>query len=125
MWTCSNCKADFESEQGKCPNCGYEGNRPQVVGQVEWLTVTTVSNDIEFELVAGLLKMADIPAIKKTKGIDSYVHGILGINLCEIDVVVPGDRYEDALELLNTPADDYAVEDETGNGSDSGGKLDL
>lgn len=68
----------------------------------DWVVVTNVANDIEYNLVAGILQMGNIPTIKKLKGIDSYITIITGTPIAEgIDVLVPRDRYEEALQLLN------------------------
>ena len=73
----------------------------------EWVTVANASTYIECELIMGILKMADIPAIKKLIGMDANLAVITGSPVAEgIDVLVPFDRYEEAMQLLNAEIDE-------------------
>lgn len=97
MEKCLNCGTEFENNLGKCPKCdpGFEQN-------IEWDCLTTVANDIEFEMVAGLLQMGEIPVIRKVRGVDGFIQIILGMPIAGIDLYVPRDRFQEALELLNS-----------------------
>lgn len=100
MQICPDCHERFDTGEAKCPHCGWSG--------VKWVHLTTVANDIEFELLAGLLESANIPAVSKSIGVDR----IVGPALAGQDVKVPEDRYEEALQLLNTQIDDQLLEEE-------------
>ena len=60
-----------------------------------WVVLTNVANDIEFEIMAGLLRTGDIPSIKKYKDADSYLVVFTGTPIMNgIDVLVPEDEEE-------------------------------
>lgn len=92
MEKCLNCGNEFDNNIGRCPKCNPED---------EWDLLTTVANDIEFEMVAGILQMGDIPVIKKVKGVDGFIQIILGMPIAGIDIYVHKDRFNEAYELLN------------------------
>jgi hypothetical protein len=72
-----------------------------------WVAVANVSTYFECELIMGILQMANITAVKKLKGMDANLAVITGSPVAEgIDVLVPCDRYEEALQLLNAQIDD-------------------
>jgi hypothetical protein len=97
MEKCLNCGTEFDANTGKCPKC-----ISHIEGGVECICLTTVANDIEFEMVAGLLQMGDIPVVRKVRGVDGFIQIILGMPIAGIDVFVPKDRFQEALELLNS-----------------------
>ena len=112
MKECPKCKNLFSEEEENCPACSCKESEPQQINDEEWLHLTTVANDIEFGMVAGLLEMGNIPTLRKTKGVDGYLQIILGVPLGGIQVMVPKDKYEEALQLINTSVDDAALEEE-------------
>lgn len=63
--------------------------------QDEWVFLTTVSNDIEYGIVAALLETAEIPVMRKVEGVDYIVGGLV----TGVEVFVPSARYEEAVEL--------------------------
>lgn len=68
----------------------------------DWISLCNVSNDIEFEILKGVLEMGGIPVIRKIAGIDSYLIVFTGVPpVGGIDVLVPEDRYEEARQLLD------------------------
>ncbi len=89
----------------------------------DWVHLTTVPNDIEFEMVAGLLKASNIPVIRDVRGIDGFAQIILGVPISGIDLLVPEDKLQEAMEILNADIDEedfYAGDDKTdpeGDGS--------
>jgi hypothetical protein len=94
-----NCGIEFDNNIGKCPKCNPEA---------DWELLTTVANDIEFEMVAGILQMGDIPVIRNVKGIDGFIQIILGMPIAGIDILVPKDRFIEAHELLNADINEEA-----------------
>ena len=96
MEKCLNCGNEFDKNIDKCPKCN-----PEIEGSVEWDCLTTVANDIEFEMVAGILQMGEIPVIRKVKGVDGFMQIIMGVPIAGIDIYVPKDRFQEASELLN------------------------
>lgn len=85
--------------------------KPEDAGE-DWVILTTVANDIEYEMLAGLLATANIPSVKKVKGIDGYLQVILGFPIAGVDVLVPPDRYEDARQLTETEIEEESFEEE-------------
>lgn len=107
MKTCGECHKEYDEEKGTCPHCDEEKMSGKAAGQ-EWRVVTTVANDIEYEMVAGVMGMANIPVVGQTLGVDSLMKVLLGVPMRGIEVKVPPDRYEEAVKLLNS---DYAEEE--------------
>lgn len=77
----------------------------------EWKILTTVANDIEFEMLSGLLATAEIPCVRKVRGVDGYLQVILGVPIAGIDVLVPQDRFEEAQLLLEAQVDEKSMEE--------------
>ena len=77
----------------------------------EWKILTTVANDIEFEMLSGLLATAEIPCVRKVRGVDGYLQVILGVPIAGIDVLVPQDRWEEARLLLEAPVEEKGMEE--------------
>lgn len=72
----------------------------------KWKLLTKVANDIEFEMVSGLLATAEIPCVRKVGGADGYLQVLLGVPISGIDVLVPPDRFDEAVELLESNVDE-------------------
>lgn len=72
----------------------------------DWKVAATVPNNIEFEMISGILEMAGIPSTKKTYGLDEFAVIMLGVPLGGIDVMVPGDRLEEAKAILDVSEED-------------------
>jgi hypothetical protein len=73
---------------------------------MDWVKLTKVADDIEFEMVKGLLEMGNIPVIREVKGVDGYLQILIGKPVTGINVMVPKDKYEEALQLLNIQVDE-------------------
>lgn len=112
MKICPNSNLEYEGEKCECPKCISLEKKLEGIQKDGWMVLTTVSNDIEFELVAGLLEMANIPVVRQVEGIDGYLQIVLGIPIAGIHVMVPADRYEEALQLINTEVDEEKLEEE-------------
>lgn len=98
MKTCPICKSQYDDA---CPVCSGDG---KVAEQhiTEWVHVTTAANEIEMGIIAGLLEMAGIPVNSRAIGVDRYV----GVPIAGLDIRVPADRYEEALQVLNAKVDE-------------------
>ncbi len=69
----------------------------------EWVVLRNVMNDIEYELVKGVLEMGGIPCVAHIRGMDGYLKILTGTPFNEgIDVLVPSDRLQEAVELLKS-----------------------
>lgn len=98
MKICPDCSREYDGE--KCPECGF-GIGSSTADRKIWKHLTTVSNDIEFNIVKGLLETAGIPAVRRVNGIDSMVEIVTGVPSAGVEILVPPDRYEEAGQLLN------------------------
>lgn len=103
MSKCQSCGTELDMQTGKCPKC--TGESPEMEG---WVSLTRVANQIEYEMVAGLLQMAEIPVVRRVKGVDGFAEIILGMPIGGIEMFVPPDRFDEAFELINAPIDDEA-----------------
>lgn len=101
MKKCPICKTEFDDAEKNCPKCAAEQKNINENSDVNWKVLTTVANDIEFEMVARLLEGAGIPAVRKVNGIDGYLTLIIGIPLGGVDVLVPEDMLKEAEQLLD------------------------
>lgn len=89
----------------------HKGKKPEKTEDHEsWVAVETVANDIEFEMVAGLLSTAEIPCVRKVRGVDGYLQVILGVPIAGIDVLVPPDKEEEARQLLESQVEGEDLE---------------
>lgn len=110
MIKCKICNMEYEDHFERCPHC-EAGNNSADKGQDDnWVILTTVANDIEFEMLAGLLEGAGIPAVRKVNGIDGYLTVLIGVPLAGVDVLVPKDKLEEAQQLLEANIDEDAFE---------------
>lgn len=100
MITCSNCKQEYDDTEKNCPNCGRAKDDRETKPDGKWVLLTTVKNDIEFEMIKDILEMGNIPAVRNVKGVDGFVQIILGVPIAGIDVLVPEDRLEEAVQIL-------------------------
>lgn len=71
-------------------------------------------------MVEGLLKMAEIPVVGKVKGFHAidggFMHVFLGSSV-PVEILVPEDRLEEAVQLLNAKVEDESLNDDQNNDS--------
>ena len=112
MKICPNSNSEYDGDNCECPKCISLEKDIEGIQKKGWTTLTTVSNDIEFELVAGLLAMGEIPVVRQVEGVDGYLQIVLGIPIGGIHVMVPNDKYEEAFQLINAQVDENVLEEE-------------
>lgn len=66
---------------------------------IEWVKLTSLSGEIEAELLIGLLETYDIPTQKVYPGATQYVKVYMGTAL-GVEVHVPKEKLEDAKNIL-------------------------
>ncbi|MDP4093768.1 MAG: DUF2007 domain-containing protein [Bacillota bacterium] len=89
MRTCPECNKEYEGDF--CPECTENGQNVD-----QWVHLTTAADDMELEILAGLLESAGIPSSRKFIGIDKYV----GAPLAGLELMVPESRFEEAKSIL-------------------------
>jgi DNA-directed RNA polymerase subunit RPC12/RpoP len=112
MAVCSNCKKEYDNLDKNCPECGQSREVQETSSVEDWVPLTKAGNDIEFEIIKDILEMAEIPVVRNVKGIDGFAQIILGVPLAGINILVPKDRYEEALQLLEAKSEEE-FQDET------------
>ncbi|MCX8130794.1 MAG: DUF2007 domain-containing protein [Clostridia bacterium] len=110
MVVCPDCKTEYDGNKKSCPVCKPE-NRTKDKPAEEWKYLTTVKNNIEFEIIKDVLEMGNIPVVQKVKGMDGYLQIIMGVPLAGIEVFVPEDRFEEAVQLLDAKSADELTGD--------------
>ena len=76
-----------------------------------WKKLTTVNNDLEAEMIGGLLRGAEIPCQRRYKGINQYLKIIMG-PVVAVEIWVPEERLDEAQSLLETCPEDKNGENE-------------
>ena len=92
MKKCPKCDREYENNQKVCSNCN-----------IEWVYLTKAANNIEFSIIESLLKTESIPVIPKTIPIDGFLNVLAGATFEGIDLMVPEDRHDEALAIINAP----------------------
>ena len=82
----------------------------------EWKTLTKITDPIIASLIKGRLLAEDIPAIMRSGEAAGSLYGLTTGPLAEIKILVPSERLDEALNLLQLIED--GTEDGT-NGSES------
>lgn len=78
-----------------------------------WKYLTTADNEFEFNIIKGKLEENGIVSVGKGKDlglIDSTLLNVILGPCVPIDVKVPEDRYQEALEIINTKVSDEELE---------------
>lgn len=77
-----------------------------------WEIVASTKNNIEQEILVSILESENIPHIEKSSQVGSLIKVLAGFPLGGVDILVPTDRYTEALDLLSNRielSDDYDV----------------
>ncbi|SHF21013.1 Putative signal transducing protein [Desulfofundulus australicus DSM 11792] len=64
-----------------------------------WEKLLTAANDLEADMIAGLLKQAGIPTRYKYSGINSYLKVVMG-PVVPLEIWVPAEKIREAQEIL-------------------------
>lgn len=81
--------------------------------QLNWKYLTTADNEFEFNIIKGKLAENQIVCVGSGKDFDlmdsTFLNVILG-PCVPVDIKVPEDKYEEALEIINTKISDEELE---------------
>ncbi|MCL6447774.1 MAG: DUF2007 domain-containing protein [Armatimonadetes bacterium] len=76
-----------------------------------WKKLTTAHNDLEAEMIGGLLRGAEIPFQRRYKSINQYLKIIMG-PVVAVEIWVPEEQLAEALALLESFSKDNNGENE-------------
>jgi hypothetical protein len=100
MW-CENCRKDFESNDGVCPDCG---SKPE-----ELVLAATANDEIEADIITAKLTAAGIPVLPRYRESGDFLKVFMGNSCFGVDLYVPASVKEDAFQILQateiTPED--------------------
>jgi hypothetical protein len=77
-----------------------------------WKIVASTKNNIEAQIMVSILDSENIPHVEKTSQVASLIKVLAGFPVGEMNILVPIDRYDEALELLSNRVelqDDYDI----------------
>ena len=106
MHVCPECKYEYVEDVEKCPDCGadlIENNEPEddaPLVEIKWLKLQTKSGVVYTEMLKEVLENNDIPCILKPADLSPYVGkgtNVLGDNTY---LLVPENRYEESLKIM-------------------------
>lgn len=118
MKECPECNND-NNDQGKNPESEHI---KEFKTEKNWVKLTNAANEIEFNMIAGLLDMAGIPVIKEVSGIDGFLEIMIGVPVAGINVMVPEEKYEEALQLISAQVDEQELEKEIKESEETSGQ---
>ncbi|ACL74465.1 DUF2007 domain-containing protein [Ruminiclostridium cellulolyticum] len=81
--------------------------------QIMWKYLTTADNEFEFNIIKGKLEENGIVCVGKGKDlglIDSTLLNVILGPCVPIEIKVPEDRYQEALEIINTEVSEEELE---------------
>ncbi len=81
--------------------------------QYNWKYLKTADNEFEFNIIKGKLEENGIACVGQGKDlglIDSTLLNVILGPCVPIDIKVPEDRYQEALEIINTEVSDEELE---------------
>lgn len=107
---CPKCNSEYREGITTCPDCLVplvQIPEPHVVEKeiitaVEGVKLTSADNNINAELILGVLRNNNIPCYSKEPGSGGYMSIYMGYSIYGKDIYVDKDDYEQAKELLKT-----------------------
>lgn len=113
---CPNCKYEYETGIEKCSDCGVElvpdqpANDADLQDNVshdadEIIHLTSVNSTLQADLIESQLRAFGIPVTKNYSNPFASNTLMMGYNNLGVDIFVPLEMYDKALEILQSPAD--------------------
>ena len=102
---CPNCREEYISGIQSCGECGTQlvSDLPtdEAVAPAESCFLMTVSDQLQAQLLEGLLSQADIPFFTKDKVSGDFMKVLSGYSLYGTDIYIDKRDYEKAKELVD------------------------
>lgn len=83
-----------------------------------WVYLTTADNEFEYNIIKGKLTENNVVCIGKGRDLDLLDSGFLNIVLgpcIPVDIMVPSEMYEEALQIINLQVSDEELEKQAMN----------
>ena len=83
-----------------------------------WVYLTTAENDFEYNIIKGKLTQNNVVCIGKGRDMDLLDSGFLNIILgpcIPVDIMVPSELYEEAMQIINFKISDEELEEQAMN----------
>ena len=103
---CPKCKTEYREGFTACADCGETLVRelpkeaePEFV-PADWQRLMTVTDDMEAAMIASFLDTENIPVYKKPIGIGAYLQVYTGDTRMGVQILIPKDCLEHAIEIL-------------------------
>jgi hypothetical protein len=84
----------------------------------DWVYLTTADNDFEYNIIKGKLTENKVACIGKGRDMDLLDSGFLNIILgpcIAVEIMVPSEMYEEAIQILNLEISDEELEEQAMN----------
>lgn len=94
-----------------------------------WVYLTTAENEFEYNIIKGKLTENNVTCTGKGQGMDLLDSGFLNVILgpcIAVDILVPREMYDEAMQILNLEISDEELEKQAMNSElekNSGGEL--
>jgi hypothetical protein len=109
---CPRCRTEYRPGFTLCADCQVElvdqleelpakDSQPNDAGKASWAFLISVYNDVEADLVAGLLTTCGIPTTRAYPGMGTYAKIYFGSSL-GVDLYVPAEKLEEARSILGS-----------------------
>lgn len=112
MAECPFCKIVYSKETVICPECGAEVEQNQVeekehlvkerkeqLEKVNWVRLQSTLNDIEADIISGLLETNGIPVMRKYPGMSGLTKIYMGSSF-GVELYIPDKYLKEAKALL-------------------------
>lgn len=103
---------------GNSTNGVDEKLKTEIDNESDWVYLTTAENEFEFNVIKAKLEQNNIICIGKGKDYDLIDSGLLQIVLgacIPIDIKVPREMYDEALQIINLKISDEELEEQALN----------
>jgi len=84
----------------------------------EWVYLTTAENDFEYNIIKGKLTENNVVCKGKGRDMDLLDSGFLNIILgpcIAVDIMVPSEMYDEAMQIINLEISDEELEEQAMN----------